>query len=38
MNPEHEIAQAIIDVVAFFLPGFTVMIVIEWVVGFFRRG
>ena len=36
MTPEMQVAQALIDLVAFFLPGFIGMIVIEWAIGFFR--
>ena len=33
-----ELAQAFIDVLAFFLPTFAVMLAVSWVVSFFRKG
>lgn len=36
MQPEIEIAQALVDLIAFFLPAFIVMLAVEWAVGFFR--
>lgn len=37
MEPSLEVAQAVIDIVAFFLPAFMAMIAIEWSLGFIRR-
>lgn len=34
----EEVAQALVDVVAYFLPAFASMIVIEWIIGLFPRG
>lgn len=32
-----DVAQAVIEIVAFFLPAFMAMIAIEWSLGFIRR-
>jgi len=37
MDAELQIAQVIVDVVAFFMPAFMVMIALEWAIGFIRR-
>lgn len=37
MQPEYQLAQALVDFLAFFMPGFIVMLVIEWAVGLFRH-
>lgn len=37
MEPELQLAQALVNFLAFFMPGFIVMLVIEWVVGLFRH-
>lgn len=37
MQPEIQLAQALVDILTFFMPGFVVMLVIEWAVGLFRR-
>lgn len=37
MTSSEELAQALIQFLAYFLPGFVVMLVIEWVVGLFKK-
>jgi len=37
MEPGLVIGQALIDTMALLVPGLIVMIVIEWVIGLFRR-
>lgn len=37
MNTGITLAQAVIDTMALLMPGLIVMIVIEWVIGMFRR-
>lgn len=37
MNPSIELAQAMVDFLAFFMPGFIVFVVVEWAISLFRR-
>lgn len=37
METETAVAQAMINTIAFFLPAFVVFLVIEWLLGLFRR-
>lgn len=37
MDPSIELAQAMIEFLAFFLPTFVIFLAIEWVIGLFRR-
>ena len=37
MTPPIELAQALIDFLAFFAPGFVIMLAVEWAVGLFRH-
>jgi len=38
MQSSIELAQAMVNFLAFFMPAFIVFLVIDWVTGLFRRG
>lgn len=38
MNDAITLANAMINFLAFFLPAFVIFLVVEWLVGLFRRG
>lgn len=37
MNSSEQLAQALIQFLTFFTPGFIVFLVVDWALGFFRR-
>lgn len=37
MTAGEQLGQAMIDFIAFFLPAFVVFLVVEWLIGLFRR-
>lgn len=37
MDPSIEIAQAMVNFIAFFMPTFMIFVVLEWVLSLFRK-
>lgn len=37
MNTSEQVAQALIQFLAFFTPGFIVFLIVDWVTGLFRH-